>query len=66
MDSRIAELEIKLGLGEEHVEELNRAVFRQQGRIDLLQAQIRELYRMMQAAAPEDLRNMREDIPPHY
>jgi SlyX protein len=66
MEARITELEIKLGLGEEHVEELNRTVFRQQQRIDLLQAQIRELYRLMQSAAGGEPRNARDEIPPHY
>ena len=66
MEARITELEIKLGLGEDHLEELNRAVFRQQQQIDLLQAQIRELYQLMQPAPPGEPRNPRDDIPPHY
>lgn len=66
MDSRITELEIKLGLSEDHLEELNRVVFRQQQQIDLLQAQIRELYQLMQPAAPSEPRDLRDDIPPHY
>ena len=66
MESRITELEIKLGLNEDHLEELNRTVFRQQQQIDLLQAQIRELYQLMQPSAPSEPRNLRDDIPPHY
>lgn len=66
MESRITELEIKLGLSEDHLEELNRTVFRQQQQIDLLQAQIRELYQLMQPAAPAETRNPRDEIPPHY
>lgn len=66
MESRISELEIKLGLNEDHLEELNRTVFRQQQQLELLQAQIRELYQLMQPAAPEEPRNLRDDIPPHY
>lgn len=66
MESRITELEIKFGLTEDHLEELNRTVFRQQQQIDLLQAQIRELYQLMQPAAPSEPRNLRDDIPPHY
>ena len=52
MEARITELEIKLGLSEDHLEELNRTVFRQQQQIDLLQAQIRELYLLMNRQAP--------------
>jgi len=66
MESRITELEIKLSLEEDHVEELNRTVFRQQQQIDLLQAQIRELYQLIQPTAPSEPRNLRDDIPPHY
>ena len=66
MESRIAELEIKLGLSEDHLEELNRTVFRQQQQIDLLQAQIRELYQLMQPAAPAEAQDPRNEIPPHY
>ena len=66
MEARITELEIKLGLSEDHLEELNRTVFRQQQQIDLLQAQIRELYLLMQPAGPGEARNPRDEIPPHY
>lgn len=66
MESRITELEIKLGLSEDHLEELNRTVFRQQQQIDLLQAQIRELYQLLQPAGTGEPRNPRDDIPPHY
>ena len=66
MEARITELEINLGLTEDHLEELNRTVFRQQQQIDLLQAQIRELYLLMQPAGPGEARNPRDEIPPHY
>lgn len=66
MEARITELEIKLGLGEDHLEELNRTVFRQQQQIDLLLAQVRELYQLMQPEPPGETRNLRDDIPPHY
>lgn len=66
MESRITELEIKVGLGEDHVEELNRTIFRQQQQIDLLQAQIREVYRLLQPTDPGEPRDPRDEIPPHY
>jgi SlyX protein len=66
MESRITELEIKLSLAEDQIEELNRTVFRQQQQIDLLQAQIRELYLLMQPEAASEPRNLRDEIPPHY
>lgn len=66
MESKISELEIKLGLNEDHLEALNRTVFRQQQQLDLLQAQIRELYQLMQPSDPGEPRNPRDEIPPHY
>jgi len=66
LESRITELEIKLGLGEDHIEELNRTVFRQQQQLDLLQAQIRELYLQTQPTATGEPGNLRDEIPPHY
>jgi SlyX protein len=66
MASRIAELEIRLNLSEDNIEELNRTVFRQQQQIDLLQAQLREFYRMTQPENSAEPRNPREEIPPHY
>ncbi len=69
MTDRITELQIKLSLMEDLVEELNRTVFRQQQQIDLLQAQLRHLYGQLKAgvemaeAAP---RNPKDEIPPHY
>jgi len=66
VESRITELEIKLGLGEDHIEELNRTVFRQQQQLDLLQAQIRELYLQIQPTATGEPRNLRDEVPPHY
>lgn len=68
MDSgtRITELEIKLSFTEDLVEELNRAVARQQEQIELLQAQMRVLFQQIQQMGPADKTDLREDIPPHY
>ncbi|MBK9021386.1 MAG: SlyX family protein [Sulfuritalea sp.] len=66
MESRISELEIRLGLAEDHLDTLNRTVFRQQEQLDLLQAQIRELARMTQANEPGEPRNLADEVPPHY
>ncbi len=67
MESRITELEIKLALQEELMDALNLTVARQQQQIDLLQEQLRHLYRLQQAGnQPEEQRSLRDDIPPHY
>ena len=68
MEDRVTELEIKLGLTEHLVEELNRTVFRQQEQLDLLQEQLRLLYRQLQAQSPTpaEPHNLRDEIPPQY
>lgn len=67
MEPRITELEIKLALQEELLDALNLTVARQQQQIDLLQEQLRHLYRLQQAGnQPEEQRSLRDDIPPHY
>ncbi len=67
MEDRLTELEIKLSLTEDLVEELNRTVYRQEQKLDLLQQQLRHLHQQMQSAAePAEPRNLREEIPPHY
>ena len=67
MNDRLTNLEIKISLTEDLVEELNRTVYRQQQQIDLLQAQLRLLYTQMQTTTePAEPRNLRDEIPPHY
>lgn len=66
IEDRLDEIEAKLALAEDLIDTLNQTVFRQQERIDLLQAELRLLYAQMQAQQPEDARTPREEIPPHY
>ena len=66
MNSKIIELEIKLSHCEDSIEMLNRTAFRQQQQIDLLQAQIRELYQLTQTNDSENQGSLRDEIPPHY
>ncbi len=67
MEDRLTELEIKLSLTEDLVEELNRTVFRQQEQLELLQAQLRLLYKQVEATQPpSEQRSLRDEIPPQY
>ncbi|MFP5403376.1 MAG: SlyX family protein [Gammaproteobacteria bacterium] len=66
IEDRLDEIEAKLALAEDLIDTLNQTVFRQQERIDLLQAELRLLYAQLQAQQPEDARPPREEIPPHY
>lgn len=69
---QLDELKLQLALAQEHIEVLDRTVYRQQQQLDLLQDQLRELHRRLLgagigestgAALAED---PRDDIPPHY
>ena len=67
MDDRLTELEIKLGLTEHLVDELNRLVFEQQRQLELMQAQLHLLYAQLQSAGgAAEPRSLRDEIPPHY
>jgi SlyX protein len=67
MESRLAEIEIKLSFSEDLLEELNRTVFRQQQQIGQLQQELGALRRQLQAdGSPAAPRDLREEAPPHY
>lgn len=66
MESRITELEIKIGFAENLLDELNMTVFRQQQQIDQLLHEVRTLRQQLQAAAPAETRSLRDEMPPHY
>jgi SlyX protein len=66
MESRLIELETKLAFAEDMLDTLNTTVFRQQERIDLLERQLRLLHQQIQALRPEEERDLRDEIPPHY
>lgn len=66
IEDRLDEIEAKLALAEDLIDTLNQTVFRQQERIDLLQAELRLLYAQLQAQQTDEARTPREEIPPHY
>ena len=63
---RIAELEAKLALSEDALDELNRTVYRQQQAIDRLQQELRALQELVEGAAAGEPPAARDEIPPHY
>ena len=66
MESRLTDLEIKISFTEDMVDELNRTIFRQQQQIDLLMLQIKALREQVRTTEPQEQRNLRDEIPPHY
>lgn len=65
MEDRLTELETRINLTEDLVDELNLTVYRQQQQIELLQQQLRHLYQQLQEG-PVVADNPSEEIPPHY
>ncbi len=66
MDTRLAEIEIKLSFSEDLLEELNRTVARQQQQIAGIEQQLRELRLQMQRSQPAEDGSSGPEIPPHY
>ena len=67
MESRLAEIEIKLSFSEDLLEALNRTVYQQQQQIEQLQQELRALRQQLQSdAGPAAPRDTREETPPHY
>ncbi len=65
-ESRLADLEIKLSYTEDLVDELNRAIYRQQLQIDLLAGELETMREQVRTAEPGEARSLRDEIPPHY
>lgn len=65
-EAHIDELEAKLAFAEDMLDKLNLAIFRQQEQIDRMQQQIRLLHEQLREVRPEEERDLREEIPPHY
>lgn len=69
MDARLIELEAKLTLAEDLLDELNHTIFRQQQQIDQMQQQLSLVWQQVQSqqsASEAEKRDLREEIPPHY
>jgi len=66
MESRLAEIEIKLSFNEDLLEELNRTVAVQQQRIAGLEQQLRDLRVQLQRSLPAESGSPGHEIPPHY
>ena len=66
LENRVTELEIKLGYADDLIETLNHTVFRQQEQIEVLQRQLDDIRRQVQAIPAGGAPSLREEIPPHY
>ena len=66
IDQRLTELEIKASFSDDLLDELNRAIFRQQQQIDSLIRELGHLRRQSPDAGAGVARGARDEMPPHY
>ncbi|WP_157670203.1 SlyX family protein [Chitinibacter sp. FCG-7] len=66
MDERITELEIRLALQDDLLDELNQIISRQQLQIDQLAAALQALQQNQAVPDQQAPRSLFDEIPPHY
>ncbi len=66
MESRLAEIEVKLSFNEDLLEALNQTVYRQQQQIDQLQKELQAVREQIRASLPAESRDALDETPPHY
>ena len=67
LENRLVDLEIKVGFSEDLLDQLNAQVYRQQQQIDALIQELRQMRdRLPESGGGAEVRNLRDEIPPHY
>jgi len=67
IENRLVDLEIKAGFTEDLLDQLNAQVYRQQQQIDALFQELRQMRdRLPEPGGGAEMRNLRDEIPPHY
>ncbi|MEY5029852.1 MAG: Protein SlyX [Pseudomonadota bacterium] len=67
IEDRLVDLEVKAAYAEDTLDQLNALVYRQQQQIDALLGELRQLRdRMPEGGGGAEVRNLRDEIPPHY
>lgn len=66
VDHRLTELEIKVSFAEDTIDRLNDVVVRQQQQIELLTRELVALREQRATEAAPAVRNLRDELPPHY
>ena len=65
-ERRLFDLEVKLGLADDMLDQLNQTLFRQQQLIERLARELAELRQQVPDSTSGNARNLRDEIPPHY
>ena len=63
---RLTDLEIKTGLADDMLDQLNQTIFRQQQLIDALARELNALRQQLPQDRNTSLQNLRDELPPHY
>ena len=67
LENRLVDLETKAGFSEDLLDQLNAQVYRQQQQIDALIQELRQMRdRLPESGGGAEVRNLRDEIPPHY
>jgi SlyX protein len=65
-DKRLTELEIKVGLADDLIDQINQTLFRQQQQIEFLAKELASLRQQMPHERNTQLPSLRDELPPHY
>jgi SlyX protein len=66
VESRLEEIEAKLSLTEDLLEELNKTVYHQQSQIDQLKNELAALRDEVRTNMSGESEESRDEVPPHY
>ena len=67
IDNRLVDLEVKAAYAEDLLDQINTLVYQQQQQIDALMRELRQLReRLPESGGGAEVRNLRDEIPPHY
>lgn len=65
-EQRLTDLEIKASFTEDQLDQLDKVVVRQQQQIDLLLREISHLRQLSADHGASAVRNLRDELPPHF
>ena len=67
IEDRLVDLEVKAAYAEDTLDQLNAQLYRQQQQMEVLLAELRHLReRLPEGGGGAEVRNLRDEIPPHY
>lgn len=65
-EQRLTDLEIKTGLADDMLDQLNQTIFRQQQQIDALARELSLLRQQLPQDRNSGSQDLRDELPPHY